>query len=189
MFQLMVQSCRCLAVLTVITGLAYPLLVTGIAQGLFPAAANGGLIRQNDRVVGARLIGQPFEGTKYFWGRPSATSPFPYNSASSSGSNLGPSNPDFRKAVEGRVATLKAANPQGGTIPLDLITASASGLDPHVSPEAALYQVPRVAAARSVPVEHVRELITRFTDAPQFGFLGNSGVNVLLLNQALDRHE
>ncbi len=189
MTKLIIESCRCLAVLTVITGLAYPLLVTAIAQGLFPAAANGGLIRQNDRVVGARLIGQPFEGTKYFWGRPSATSPFAYNSASSSGSNLGPSNPDFRKAIEGRVAALNAANPHGGAIPLDLVTASASGLDPHISPGAALYQAPRVAAARSVPVDHLRQLITRLTDAPQFGILGNAGVNVLLLNQALDRHE
>ena len=189
MTKLIIESCRCLAALTVITGLAYPLLVTGIAQGLFPVAANGGLIRQNNRVVGARLIGQPFEGARYFWGRPSATGPFPYNSASSSGSNLGPSNPDFRKAVEGRIATLKAANPQGGAIPLDLVTASASGLDPHVSPEAALYQAPRVAAARGAPLEHLQQLITRFTDAPQFGLLGNPGVNVLLLNQALDRNE
>ena len=189
MLPLFMQSCRCLAALTVITGLAYPLLVTGIAQALFSDSANGGLIRQNDRIVGARLIGQPFEGSKYFWGRPSATGPFGYNSASSSGSNLGPSNPDFRKAMEARVAAMKAANPQGGAIPVDLITASGSGLDPHISPEAALYQVARVAATRGVGANHLEQLIAKFTDSPQLGFLGNAGVNVLLLNQALDRGE
>ena len=140
-------------------------------------------------ITGSRLLGQPFENPKYFWSRPSATGPFAYNTASSSRSNFGPLNPDFRKALETRIAALKAANPQGGDIPIDLITASASGLDPHTSPAAAEYQLARVSNVRGINVAHARELIARYTDAPQLGFLGNAGVNVLLLNQALDRKE
>ena len=183
------QSIQCLLSLTVLTGLVYPLLVTAIAQGLFPNSANGSLLMNDGHITGSRLLGQPFENPKYFWSRPSATGPFAYNTASSSGSNFGPLNPDFRKALETRIAALKAANPQGGDIPIDLIMASASGLDPHISPAAAEYQLARVSNVRGISVAHARELIARYTDAPQLGFLGNAGVNVLLLNQALDRKE
>ena len=138
-----------LVLLSAITGLAYPAVITGIAQLVFPRQANGSLIVKDGKVVGSSLIGQPFDDPKYFWGRPSATSPFPYNAGASSGSNQGPTNPDFIKAVQGRVDALRAADP-GNTspVPVDLVTASASGLDPHISPAAALYQIRRVAKAR-----------------------------------------
>ena len=189
MIKATIESIRVLLVLTLITGLGYPLLVTALAQVMFPDAANGGLLRQNNRITGAKLIGQPFDADIYFWGRPSTTGGFPYNSSFSTGSNLGPSNPDLRKAIVARIAALRAANPNGGAIPVDLVTASGSGLDPHISPEAAAYQAARVAAVRKVEAEHVRKLIDRYTETPQFGVFGTYRVNVLLLNQALDRKE
>ena len=175
-------------VLTVVTGLAYPAVVTGLAQILFPSQANGSLILKDGKPVGSNLIGQPFDDPKYFWGRPSATSPFPDNAGSSGGSNLGPTNPDLQKAVQGRIDALKAADP-GNTapIPVDLVTASGSGLDPHISPAAAFYQVQRVAKARNLTGEAVRGLVEAHTAGRQFGILGEPRVNVLALNLALDQ--
>jgi K+-transporting ATPase ATPase C chain len=172
---------------TLITGIAYPLVVTGIAQVIFPFQANGSLIVKDGKVVGSALIGQVFDEPKYFWGRPSATSPFGYNAASSSGSNLSPTNPDLIKAVQGRVEALRAADP-GNTapVPVDLVTASGSGLDPHISPAAALYQVPRVARERKLAPDAVRALVERNTDGRFLGLLGEARVNVLTLNLALD---
>ena len=187
MLTLIRQSIQSLLVITVLTGLLYPLLITAIAQGLFPSVANGSLVQLNGHTAGSALLGQPFQSSKYFWSRPSATGPFAYNAAASSGSNFGPMHPDYGKALTERVTTLKAANPNGGAIPVDLITASGSGLDPHISPAAAEYQVDRVAGVRNLPVAKVRELIARHTKGPQLGFLGNPTVNVLLLNQDLDR--
>ena len=176
-----------LLVFTVLTGVAYPLLVTGIAQGLMPNAANGSLIVQDGKPVGSALIGQPFSDAKYFWGRPSATGPFPYNAAASSGSNLGPTNPALAEAVRTRIATLRAADPGNeAPVPVDLVTASASGLDPHISPAAAQFQVPRVARARSLPEERVKQLVVDQTERRQLGVLGEPRVNVLRLNLALD---
>src|SRR6266487_5318567 len=154
-----------LLLLTLVTGVAYPLLVTGIAQALFPAQANGSLIVKDGKPVGSTLIGQPFDDPKYFWSRPSATSPFADNAGSSSGSNLSPTNADLVKTVQGRVDALRAADP-GNTapVPVDLVTASASGLDPHISPAAALYQVPRVAKARGLDPETVRQLVEEHTE-------------------------
>src|SRR5215471_2077693 len=176
-----------LVALTLVTGVAYPLLVTGVAQAVFPYQAQGSLIVKDGKIVGSALIGQPFDDPKYFWGRPSATTPFPYNAASSSGSNLSPTNPDLVKAVQGRVDALRAADP-GNTapVPVDLVTASGSGLDPDVSPAAALYQVPRVARERKVDPERVRELVAQHTKGRTFGVLGEPRVNVLALNLALD---
>ena len=176
-----------LLLLTVITGVAYPLLITGIAQVVFPYQANGSLIVRDGRTMGSALIGQPFDDPKYFWGRPSGTSPFGYNAASSSGSNLGPTSPAQITAVQGRVETLHAADP-GNTapVPVDLVTASGSGLDPHISPAAALYQVPRVARVRGFSPETVRLLVERNTEGRWLGLLGEPRVNVLALNLALD---
>lgn len=176
-----------LAILTVLTGVAYPLVVTGIAQLVFPRQANGSLIVTNGRVLGSTLIGQPFDDPKYFWGRPSATLPVPYNATASSGSNLGPTNPDLIRAVQGRVDAVRAADP-GNTdpVPVDLVTASGSGLDPHISPAAAGYQIRRVARVRHLSEESVRALVTRHTEGRQLGFLGEPRVNVLALNLALD---
>jgi len=176
-----------LIIFTVITGIAYPLLVTGIAQVAFPFQANGSLIVKDGKVVGSALIGQVFDDPKYFWGRPSATSPFGYNAASSSGSNLSPTNPDLVKAVQGRVDALRAADRDNkAPVPVDLVTASASGLDPHISPAAALYQVSRVARERKRSPDAVRTLVEKHTEGRTLGFLGEPRVNVLALNLELD---
>ena len=176
-----------LALFAFITGLAYPLLVTGIGQVLFPHQANGSLMVEDGLVVGSELIGQPFDDPRYFWGRPSATAPFSYNAAASTGSNLGPSNPTLAEVVKARVAALRAADPGNASpIPVDLVTASASGLDPHISVSAALYQVPRVARARGLTEDQVAALVRQFTEGRQLGVLGEPRVNVLKLNLALD---
>jgi K+-transporting ATPase ATPase C chain len=173
--------------LSIITGLVYPLAVTGIAQLAFPASANGSLIRQGDKVVGSELIGQAFSDPKHFWSRPSATSPMPYNAANSAGSNQGPLNPALADAVKARIAALRAADP-GNTapVPVDLVTASASGLDPHISRAAADYQAARVARARGLPEADVRALVERHTEPAWLGFIGEPRVHVLRLNLALD---
>lgn len=176
-----------LALFTLLTGLAYPMAVTGIAQLIFPRQANGSLIERDARVVGSELIGQSFTDPKYFWGRLSATAPFPYNAAASSGSNLGPANPALEEAVRARIEALQSADPGNvSPVPVDLVTASASGLDPHISVAAALYQVPRVARVRSLSEEQVRLLVEQYTQGRQLGFLGEPRVNVLKLNLALD---
>ena len=176
-----------LLIFTVLTGLVYPLSVTGLAQLFFPEQANGSLIVHNGKVVGSKLIGQYFDKPEYFWGRPSATSPFPYNAAASSGSNLGPTNPALIEAVKARVATLRSADPGSDTpVPVDLVTASASGLDSHISPAAAMYQVNRVARARGLDERRVRELVARNIEGRQFALLGEPRVNVLELNLALN---
>ncbi len=187
MLQTALQSVRALIVLTLITGVAYPLVVTGIAQVAFNDQANGSLIVQNEKILGSRLIGQPFTDPKYFWSRPSATAPMPYNGAASSGSNQGPTNPALKEAVEGRVKALReAGGDPSRPVPVDLVTASGSGLDPHVSPAAAEYQVAHVAKARALPTAKVQELVAQHTAGRQLGLLGEPRVNVLLLNLALD---
>lgn len=174
--------------LSIVTGLIYPLLVTGIGQALFPEQAAGSLIERDGKPVGSRLIGQNFTDPKYFWGRPSATSPYPNNAVASSGSNLGPLNPALNDAVEARVQALRAADP-GNTqpVPVDLVTTSASGLDPHISPAAAEYQVARVARSRGLPPDLVRDLVVKQTEDRQWGIFGEPRANVLELNLALDR--
>ncbi len=176
-----------LLVLTILTGVIYPLTVTGLAQLLFPSQANGSLIVRDGTVVGSRLIGQPFDDPKYFWGRLSATGPVAYNGAASSGSNLGPLNDALTDAVRGRIDALRAADP-GNTapIPVDLVTASGSGLDPHISPAAARYQATRVARVRGVPETRVLALVDQHTAGRQWGFLGEPIVAVLPLNLALE---
>ena len=172
---------------TVLTGVIYPLAVTGIAQAVFPVQANGSVIVKDGKAVGSRLIGQPFDDPKYFWSRLSATSPQAYNGASSSGSNYGPLNDALMDAVRGRVDALKAADPANTLpIPVDLVTDSGSGLDPHISPAAARYQISRVARARGVSEETVAELVGRHTTGRQWAALGEPVVNVLELNLALD---
>ena len=176
------------AALTLLTGIAYPLAVTGIARVAFPWEASGSLITNDGRAVGSALIGQSFGDPGHFWGRPSATGPFPYNAAASSGSNQGPLNPALVEAVKGRIEALKAADPGNVLpIPVDLVTASGSGLDPHISVAAALYQAGRVARLRKLPAEQVRDLIDRHTDGRALGFLGEPRVHVLKLNLDLDR--
>lgn len=173
--------------LTLVTGVLYPLLVTGIGQAVFADAANGGLIRSGEQLLGSRLIGQPFTDPKYFFSRPSATAPQPYNGAASSGSNLGPTNPALATAVGERVAALRALDPENqAPIPVDLVTASGSGLDPHISPAAAEYQVARVARLRNRPQAEIRDLVQQVTEGRTLGILGEPRVNVLLLNLALD---
>jgi len=183
------QSLRMFLAMTVLTGIAYPLLVTAFAQ-LFPSQATGSVIEVRGKAVGSALIGQPFSEPKYFWGRPSATVPQPYNGAASSGSNLGPTNKALHDAVAGRVKALKEADPANArAIPADLATASASGLDPHISPDAAHYQAARVARARGIPETEVMDLIQRHAEPRTFGLLGEPRVNVLQLNRALDTLE
>lgn len=173
--------------LTVLTGVAYPLVVTGVGQAVFPAQAAGSLLLRDGKPVGSSLIGQNFSDPKHFWGRPSATVPQPYNSTASSGSNQGPLNPALVDAVKGRIQALRDADP-GNTapVPVDLVTASASGLDPHISPAAARYQMARVAKARGLQLAQVETLVARNTTPPLLGFLGEAQVNVLQLNLALD---
>jgi len=176
-----------LTALTVLTGIVYPLAVTGVAQAAFPKQANGSLITQGGKVVGSSLIGQPFDDPRYFWSRPSATSPAPYNAQASTGSNLGPTNAALPFAVKGRIDALRTADPENrDDVPVDLVTASGSGLDPHISPAAALYQVRRVARVRGLPEERVRALVAGATEGPGVGLFGSPGVNVLALNLALD---
>ena len=176
-----------LALFTLLTGLLYPLAVTGMAQAVFPAQANGSILTAEGVAVGSTLIGQPFTDPAYFWSRPSATGPFPYNAAASSGSNLAPTNTALLDAVEERIAALRAADPESKLpVPIDLVTASASGLDPHISPAAAEYQVTRVAEARGLDVGQVAALVQEHTAERQIGFLGEPRVNVLELNMALD---
>ena len=181
-----------LLALTVITGIAYPLLVTGIAQAAFPHQSNGSLIVKDGKTLGSSLIGQPFDHPKYFWGRLSATTdsngkPLPYNGGSSVGSNFGPTNPALSEAAKARIEALHAADPSAkDPVPVDLVTASGSGLDPHISPAAALYQVPRIAKARDLVERRLRDLVVAHTDGRSLAVMGEPGVNVLELNLALD---
>jgi K+-transporting ATPase ATPase C chain len=173
--------------LSLLTGVLYPLFVTGLAQLIFPGQANGSLMIREGKPVGSELIGQPFDDPKYFWGRLSSTPDFPYNAASSSGSNLGPSNPALAEAVKARVKALQGADPGNQfPIPMDLLTSSGSGLDPHISPAAALYQAPRVARERGLSEDRILRLVEQFTEPRQWGFLGEPRVNVFRLNLALD---
>ena len=179
--------------LSLLTGLAYPLLTTGLAKVLFPHQASGSLVYRDGQMLGSEWIGQSFTAPRDFWGRPSATvdansKPLPYNAANSGGSNLAPSNPDLHNAVQARIAILKAADPDAqGPVPVDLVTASGSGLDPHISPAAAAYQVRRVAKARGLDEAKVRDLVVAQIEGPTLGVIGESRVNVLKLNLALDQ--
>ena len=176
-----------LVVFTVVTGIAYPAVVTVIAQLVFPHQANGSLIVKDGKIVGSTLIGQPFDDPKYFWSRPSATSPFGYNAGASGASNLSPTNADLIKAVQGRVDALRAADPGNTTaVPVDLVTASGSGLDPHISPAAAQYQVRRVSKTRKLDEAVVQRLVAQHTEGRLLGLFGEPRVNVLALNLALD---
>ncbi len=176
-----------LLILTILTGLIYPMTVTGLAQVFFPEQANGSLIVREGKLIGSKLIGQHFDKPEYFWSRPSATAPYPYNAAASGGSNLGPTNPALVEAVNARVAALRAADPTNDVpIPVDLVTASASGLDPHISPAAALYQIKRVARVRGIGEASVHRLVVQHTEERQFGLFGERRINVLQLNLALD---
>lgn len=176
-----------LLVFTLLLGLVYPVIITGIAHVAFPSAAQGSLVRDGDRIVGSSLIGQPVDDPRYFWGRPSATAPVPYNAAASAGSNLGPMNPALRAAVAARMNALHEADPPNQSpVPVDLVTSSGSGLDPHISPAAAYYQVARVARARNLSVARVQALVDDAVEPRTFGFIGEARVNVLLLNLALD---
>ncbi len=178
-----------LLALTILTGGIYPLLVTAVAQVAFPRQANGSLMQSGDQVIGSELIGQSFQKPEYFWGRLSATSPMPYNAAASSGSNYGPLHPDLKTAAAARIAALQAGGVEGTRIPVDLVTASGSGLDPHISPAAAEFQVSRIATSRRMTKDAVRELVRQHTEGRQLGVLGEPRVNVLRLNRALDQQQ
>lgn len=188
MLTLMRQAALVFLSLSLVTGVVYPLVMTGVAQVIFPHQANGGLLERNGKIIGSKLIGQQFDDPKYFWSRPSATGPTPYNAAASTGSNYGPTNPAQLDAVRGRVELTQKANmDQTGPVPVDLVTASGSGLDPHISPAGAEYQIARVAKARNLTLETVREFVAKHTVGRQYGILGEPIVNVLELNLALDR--
>ena len=177
-----------LLLMVVLTGVVYPIVMTVIGYVVFPHRSQGSLILRGDTIVGSELIGQPFDSPKYFWPRPSATSPVPYNAGASSGSNLGPTNPTLLQAVQERVAKLKAADPNNSlSIPVDLVTASGSGLEAYISPAAAQYQMARVARARGLPAEQVQQLVRENTWGRQWGFLGQPHTNVVTLNLALNR--
>lgn len=186
-FAQILPSLRMLLVLSVLTGVAYPLLVTGIAQVAFPGPANGSLIVAGGKTEGSTLVGQPFDDSKYFWSRPSATSPQPYNGMSSSGSNQGARNPALADAVKDRIKALRDADPDNkAPVPVDLVTASGSGLDPHISIAAAAYQAPRVARVRGMSIDKVMALVGKHTEGRTLAVLGEPRVNVLELNLALD---
>jgi potassium-transporting ATPase KdpC subunit len=188
MFAQLMPSLRMLLIMSVLTGVVYPLVVTGISKVAFPRASTGSLIVSDGKTVGSDLIGQPFDDPKYFWSRPSATSPQPYNGAASSGSNQGPRNPALADAVKDRIKALRDADPgNAAPVPVDLITASGSGLDPHISVAAAEYQLARVAKARGLAADDVRRLVAADTEGRTLGVLGEPRVNVLELNLALDR--
>jgi K+-transporting ATPase ATPase C chain len=188
MLQMIRPALISLLIFTLITGVVYPVVVTGLAQMLFPVQAQGSLIMRDGSPAGSSLIGQPFDDPKYFWGRPSATQPFAFNAAASSGSNLGQSNPALLQLVQARIAALRAAEPRNKKpIPVDLVTASGSGLDPHISPAAAGYQVQRVAKARRLNEARIRDLVAACIERRQLGILGEPRVNVLRLNLALDQ--
>lgn len=178
-----------LVAMTILTGVVYPVVVTVIAQVAFPTQANGNLIQQSERIVGSELIGQSFTRPEYFWGRLSATAPVPYNAAASGGSNFGTLHPSLKLAAEARIAALKSGGSPEGSVPIDLVTASGSGLDPHISLAAAAFQVPRIVKSRKMPEDAVRELIQQHTEGRQFGLLGEPRVNVLQLNLALDQQQ
>lgn len=177
-----------LVAMTLVTGVAYPLLVTAVAQGAFPRQANGSLLVEGGRVMGSSLVGQSFEDPKYFWGRLSATTPAPYSANASTGSNLGPTNDALTKAARARIDALRAADPENlAPVPVDLVTSSASGIDPHISPAGAEYQVRRVARARGMDEANVRAIVAAHTEERELGVLGEPRVDVLGLNLALDR--
>lgn len=187
MFSALRPALVLLGLFTLLTGLAYPALVTGVAQALFPKQANGSLIQKDGVVLGSSLIAQPFTDPGYFWSRPSGTGPFPNNAKASSGTNQGPTNPALAEAVKARVEALRAADPgDDAPIPVDLVTASGSGLDPHISPAAARYQARRVARARGIDASAVEQLVDKHTTGRFLGVLGEPTVNVLELNLALD---
>lgn len=187
MFTMILNAFMSLILFTVLTGLIYPLAVTGIAQAVFPDQANGSIIMKNGKAVGSSLLGQQFDDPKYFWGRPSATTPYPYNGGSSSGSNQGTNNPDLIKAVQAKISALRAADPSNtAKVPVDLVTASGSGLDPHISRAAAAYQVMRVARVRGMDEAKITALVAAYTEGRQFGIFGEPVVNVLKMNLALD---
>jgi K+-transporting ATPase ATPase C chain len=187
MLRIIFSAASLLIVFIIIAGIVYPLAVTGFAQLFFPFQANGSIIIKNNKPIGSILIGQNFDDPKYFWGRPSATLPYPYNASSSSGSNMGPSNPALLHAVRSRISNLKSTDTRNGKpIPVDIVTTSGSGLDPHISAAAAEYQIRRVAHARGIEESKVRSLVLTYTKKRQFGILGEPSVNVLLLNLALD---
>ncbi|WP_425411754.1 potassium-transporting ATPase subunit KdpC [Methylomicrobium lacus] len=188
MIKLIKPAVMMLLIWTLLTGVMYPALVTGLAHVLFPNQANGSILRdKQDKAVGSALIGQPFSGNSYFWGRPSATAPYPYNAGASSGSNLGPTNPALADAVKHRIEALQAADPENkAPVPVDLVTASGSGLDPHISPAAAEFQIKRIANARHIDPKKLQEMVRMHTEGRQWGFLGEPRINVLTLNLALN---
>ena len=187
MFTMIRNAFMSLLLFTLLTGIIYPLAVTGIAQAIFPHQANGSIIMKDGKPIGSALIGQQFDDPKYFWGRPSATGPYPYNGGASSGSNRGTNHPDLVKSAQGRIDALRASDPSDtGPVPVDLVTASGSGLDPHISPAAAEYQAKRVARVRGLDEAKVHALVAAYIEPRQFGIFGEPVVNVLELNLALD---